>query len=117
MDVESIDDYKIPETEDGILADKIKVTISGVYDQFKAFKKTAKYKELTKSGIKVVFKPKKLEKKQKSEKQEQIIESDETDFNTILSSIISNEKNPYLFQAYQLVVNNKEVYHDDVMFL
>ena len=58
MDVEDIDDFIAPETED-----KIKVTVSGVYDQFKAFKKTKKYKEILDKGVKVVFKPKRIEKK------------------------------------------------------
>jgi DNA repair exonuclease SbcCD nuclease subunit len=57
---EDADDIDIPKTED-----KIKLSISGEYEEFKTFKKTKKYKELTSNGIKVVFKPKKKEIKTK----------------------------------------------------
>jgi DNA repair exonuclease SbcCD nuclease subunit len=107
-DVESMEDYKAPETED-----KIKITISGVYDEFKAFKKTKKYRELIKSGTKVVFKPKRLQKKKK----ENAPPIDESSFTTILTSLVNAEKNPCLCQAYELVVNNKKIADDDVFFL
>ena len=43
-DIDKIEDYKInPENDD-----KVKITISGVYDDFKAFKKTKKYKLIDK---------------------------------------------------------------------
>jgi hypothetical protein len=60
VDSEKADDIIIPETED-----KIKLSISGEYEDFKTFKKTKKYKELTQKGVKVVFKPKKAEIKKK----------------------------------------------------
>ena len=119
MDVEDIDSYKVPETED-----KIKVTLSGSYDQFKALKKTKKYKNLLEKGIKVVFKPKKLKNKkiladendEKIEIDDEII-SNVTDFKTILGSIVNDEKDPYLVQAYELIVNGKFFQIDDIMFL
>lgn len=110
-DVASMEDFKTPETKD-----KIKITISGVYDEFKAFKKTKKYKELIKSGTKVVFKPKKLRKKKDEEKDETPEPIDESSFNTILSSLVGNEKNKYLYQAYELVVNDKKISVDDIFF-
>jgi DNA repair exonuclease SbcCD nuclease subunit len=119
MDVEDIDDYKVPETED-----KIKVTLSGNYDQFKALKKTKKYKKLLEQGIKVIFKPKKLKKKKikldDNGKEIEVvdeIQSNATDFTTILGSIINDQKDPYLVQAYELIINGKQMVLDDVMFL
>jgi DNA repair exonuclease SbcCD nuclease subunit len=116
MDVDALDDYEVPNTED-----KIKVTVSGVYDQFKALKKTRKYKELLEKGVKVVFKPKKLEKQKKVLEDGTEVAADTelstTDFQGILSSIVNDQKNPYLVQAYELVVNNRKMGHDDVMFL
>lgn len=103
--VQDIEEYELPQTED-----KIKITLSGVYDEFKAFKKTKKYRELLKDGIKIVFKPKKIQ----NEKNEP---SDETDFQKILSSLVLKEKNPQLFQLYELVINNKNILEDDIMFL
>jgi DNA repair exonuclease SbcCD nuclease subunit len=108
MDVENIDDYKIPETDD-----KIKITVSGVYDQFKALKKTKKYKKLIKNGVKVVFKAKKIE--HKDDVPPSI--SGETVFTTILNEIIHQQKNNYLYETYELVVNSKKVKHDDVIFI
>ena len=108
MDVEALDDYELPETED-----KIKITISGVYDQFKALKKTKKYKKLIKDGVKVVFKAKKIEPETKVS--ENI--ANETEFATILSEIVNQQKDSYLYETYELIVNNKQVTHDDVMYL
>jgi DNA repair exonuclease SbcCD nuclease subunit len=111
-DVESMKDYVPPETED-----KIKLTISGVYDDFKAFKKTKKYKELTKQGTKIVFKPKKIQVEEKEEGKEEKFEVDESDFNRILTTLISNEKSSFLHQVFELVVNNRTIEEEDILFL
>lgn len=100
MDVNDIDDYKIPDTKD-----KIKLTVSGVYDEFKALKKTKKYKELIEDGVKVVFKPKITEDK-KSSSQERNTNNKISGFNEILYDIVKKEKNTYLNEAYEIVVNN-----------
>lgn len=114
-DIESINDIKPIENED-----KVKISISGLYDEFKAFKKTKKYKELISSGTKVVFKPKKIkyEDHEKKDEKEQPIQSvEETDFIKILQSLINNDKNNYLYQVYELVVNNKNINEEDILFL
>ena len=108
MDVENVDDYEFPDTDD-----TIKITVSGVYDQFKALKKTKKYKKLIKDGVKVVFKAKKIE-------HEKVVSDNivnETAFTTILGEIINQEKNSYLYETYELVVNNKQVPSGDVVYL
>ena len=120
MDVEDVDNYEVPVTED-----KLKVTLSGNYDQFKALKKTKKYKKLLEKGVKVVFKPKKLKKKKKKKLDEDgnevevvdEVQSSGTDFKTILGSIVNDQRDPYLVQAYELIVNGKQMGLDDVMFL
>ena len=119
IDVEDIDNYEIPKTED-----TVKLTVSGNYDEFKALKKTKKYKNLLEQGLKVVFKPKKLNKTKKEVNKEGCeidvideVQSNGTDFKTILSSIITVQKNPYLLKAYELIVNGKEIGIDDVIFL
>ena len=45
MDVEDIEGYSTPDTKD-----TIKVTVSGSYEQFKALKRTKKYKDMLKEG-------------------------------------------------------------------
>ena len=107
-DVENIEDLKLPETED-----KVRVTISGVYDDFKAFKKTKKYRELIKKGTKVVFKAKKIQVNDT----EDTTETEETDFSKILSVLVNTEKNPFLYELYELILNNKEISAEDVLFL
>jgi len=109
-DIEDLEDYKINKSED-----KIKITVSGNYEQFKSFKKTQKYKDIITSGTKVVFKPKKIEKKVINDSSSNTIETNDNNFKTILNNIITNEKNTYLFQAYQLVINDKEYNCDDVI--
>jgi len=108
MDVEDIDDYTPPKTED-----KVKVTLTGSYEQFKALKRTKKYKSLITSGTKVVFKPKKLVYKEIAPEEH----TDGTSFSSILNRLIISEKDPYLNQAYELVVNEKKSGVDDIIFL
>ena len=113
MNVEEIDSYNIPETED-----QIKVTLKGDYNEFKAVKKTKKYKNLVDKGVKVVFKPQKEKVVQNNT--EEKVESDnttDTSFNKILSNMINEQKNPYLLQTYELIINGKEMKIEDVLFL
>lgn len=95
IDVENVDDFVLPPT-----LDKIKLTVSGVYEEFKSLKKTRKYKKLIKDGIKIVFKPKKLE----SEKvvSESILS--ENLFSTILSEIVKQENDSRLLEIYHLII-------------
>lgn len=115
MDVEDIDNYQVPDT-----ADQIKVTLNGNYDQFKALKKTKTYKNLVDKGLKVVFKPKKVKKRVQEGKEE--VKQEEhshegANFSNILGQIITEQRNPYLMQSYELVVNGKDMKLDDIMFL
>ena len=121
MDVTDIDDYTPPDTQD-----KTKLTLSGNYDEFKAFKKTQKYKKLWDDGLKVVFKPKKLNKKKAKKNGEEgggeteeteLAPNGNTDFRQILSDIVDREKNPYLLETFELIVNNREVSMDNVMYV
>jgi DNA repair exonuclease SbcCD nuclease subunit len=96
--VEDIEDLIIPETQD-----KIKISVTGVYDQFKSLKKTKKYKDLVKKGIKVVFRVKEIK-----ETEEKAV-SQSISFNNILEETITKKKDKYLYQTYQLVVKNKVV--------
>ena len=108
MDVENVDDYELPNTDD-----KIKITVSGVYDEFKALKKTKKYKKLVENGIKVIFKANKIEHDKKLS--DNIL--NETIFTNILREIVNQQKNSYLYQTYELVVNNNTITNDDILYL
>jgi len=100
VDTETIDDFVIPKDTD----DKIKVSVSGNYNEFKALKKSKKYKELIKKGVKVVFKPKRLDNVITEDINN--IDDERVEFMNILDSIIKKEGNDYLKKVYNIVLNN-----------
>ena len=77
---------------------KNKITLSGDHEEFKAFKKSKKYKNLISENIKIVFKPKKDKSSELINKDNKNLES--IDFKDILNSIVLKQKDPYLFQVY-----------------
>lgn len=119
-DISDIENINIEKTQD-----KIKLSLTGNQEEFKAFKKTKKYKDLVKDGIKVVFKNKKInfEMDEKDEnndnetKQESPLEVSENDFQDILKRLIINQKDKNLFEIYELIINDKKINATDVMFL
>ena len=116
FDIENIDDFKIVDKTE----DEIKLSLNGNYDEFKSFKKTKKYKELVKEGIKIVFKPKKKDIKIKNEKLSKIINDNTEDlanFSKIISEIILDQKDPYLSEVYELIVNNNTLKKEDILFV
>jgi DNA repair exonuclease SbcCD nuclease subunit len=101
VDTETIDDFVIPtDTED-----KIKVSVSGNYNEFKALKKSKKYKEMVKRGVKVVFKPKRLDTTISEENTMVNIEDERVEFMSILNSIIDKERDEYLKKIYSVIIN------------
>lgn len=102
MDIDDITNYKPVLNKSK--HDKLKITVSGVYDQFKAFKKTKQYKMLINNDIKVVFKAKQIE----HDTHVPISENKtETVFSDILSKIVNNKKDIYLNDMYNLIIHNK----------
>ena len=93
----------LEKVEDMTKVDKnVKLSITGNdYNEFKAFKKTEKYKELVDKGAKVTFKIKQPEIMAQRETEGEI------DFKKILYDIVSKDKG--LLEIYELVVNNREV--------
>jgi hypothetical protein len=115
MDDEKIDEYVIPEKSE----DKIRVSISGENEDFKTFKKTKKYKELIDKGVKVVFKSKKSAQILKNENLKKIVNETKNlnNFNEIFSNIIFSEKNPYLLEIYESIINNNTIKGEDIMII
>ena len=114
-DVDDMEDFSALNTKD-----KVKITVSGSYDQFKAFKKTQKYKDIIDTGTKVIFKPKRADVKKSKHDIENIAEiaKGQNNFKEILSDLILSEKNIHLSQVYEFVVNNNnQISHDDIFFL
>lgn len=110
LDVDKAQDFALIESKDSL-----KLSISGEYSEFKAFKKTKKYKDLIQSGTKVVFKPKRVEVKHNAEKIASVM--NETDFTKILSILIERERNPHLYELHEKIVNDSDVKAEDVIFL
>lgn len=103
MDVQDVETFELPKTKD-----KLRVTVKGGYEEFKTFKKTNKYKDLVKHGVKVVFRPRKI-------KEEKEVKCGE--FRDVLHRLILETKDSYLLEVYEFVVNNKEIKADDVIFV
>lgn len=104
--VEDVDEWQCPKTDD-----KIRLTIKGDMNEFKTLKKSKKYKELVKKGVKVVFKPLKTV----METSEGIV-SDEN-FSSVLKELVAKEKDPYLYSMWEQVLNDKIVHPNDIMVL
>ena len=93
MDMDKMDTFVPVESKDDV-----KITLSGSYDDFKAFKKTEKFKSLSQTRTKLVFKIKKTDKVEKEQ-------TEECDFLRILNNLISVEE----MEFYELVINNNDV--------
>jgi DNA repair exonuclease SbcCD nuclease subunit len=93
--IDEIDDWEIPEEakikEVDDTHDNYKVTVKGTPSEFKAFKKSNKYKELIKEDIKIVFKHVQQELKDTSSLT-QPTKADVVSFNDILVGLIKNDK-------------------------
>lgn len=126
IDVDDFDNFDVDKNKNNY-NDKVKVSVSGSYEEFKTLKKTNKYKDMIDKGnIQVVFKTKKKELKRIKEHLSEQIENQKNNdqdkngsvsFRNILSEFIKNEKNPYLFETYEFIINNKLVKTDDVIYL
>jgi hypothetical protein len=114
MNIEDVDEYVVPLTED-----KIKVSISGGFEDFKTFKKTKKYKELVNEGVKVVFKPKRIEKRLKDATIQDSIDKNKgsSNFKEILEEMIDKNKDVYLRQVFDVIINNKDMDAQDILYL
>jgi len=108
-DVAEIQDY-VPKKGE---KDQVKITVSGNYEEFKSLKKTAKYKEIIKTGTKIVFKPKKITVEEKTENPQE----NEADFQKILAHLVLGEKNVELYRLYELIINNKVLPEDEQIIL
>lgn len=116
MNVEDIDEYNIEED----IEDKIKLSVTGNYEQFKALKKTKKYKDIIDKGVKISFKQKKLEREEREEGGEEGEEKKEVDgveFKRVLEEMINKKKDEYLLQAFEYVINGRALNVEDVFFL
>lgn len=105
LPIDKVDAYVFPTTDDDI-----KLSISGSHEDFKAFKKTEKFKQLTKEGAKIVFKVEESTASTLSTSSSTLSTSsteEQCDFKNILKNLVDVSQNPLLTQYFELVVNNK----------
>ena len=100
MDMDKIDDFVPKQTED-----QLKITLNGNYDEFKTFKKSEKYKELSKNGTKIVFKTKKIKEIDKPV----LPELNANGFRDILYNLVIDTRDESLLEFYELIINNKKI--------
>ena len=116
IDIEDVEEYIIPETEDDI-----KLTINSTYEEFKIFRKSAKYLDITRAGIRIVHKNKKVKIKKdqtESSNPDTTDEIDETDnaeqemitfaqnqgnFANIVEMLVSKEQNADLLSDFNYI--------------
>lgn len=79
--------------------DKIKLTISGTYSEFKSIRKTKKYRNTIKKGIKIVFKP-----KNPPVSDENNSNVNETNFTEILRKLVYEIKDNELHNTYERLI-------------
>jgi DNA repair exonuclease SbcCD nuclease subunit len=104
VEMDDIDDFVLKETKD-----QVKLTLTGNPDDFKAFKDTKKYKELSKKGVKIAFKADKEYELTKKENISKIVDEENHDFKTILQELISKENDKNLQEFFELIINGREV--------
>nr|QBK85378.1 MAG: DNA repair exonuclease [Iridovirus LCIVAC01] len=103
INIEDVGEFK--EKKDS--RDHIKLCVKGTYEEFKSFKKTRQYKDLTAQGVKIAYKPQQL--KEVEEVQENIV------FTDILYKLVMKEKNGYLLKSYNHVLHNKNEDDDSII--
>jgi DNA repair exonuclease SbcCD nuclease subunit len=97
-DIEDLEDFKIDSCNN---YDNIKLSISGNVESFKTFKKTKKYKKMIDNGIKIVFKPKKIDIINKENKDK---EYKDNSFKSILHDLIEKENDKNLYDIYNILI-------------
>jgi DNA repair exonuclease SbcCD nuclease subunit len=94
MDMDQISDFT-PNAS----SDKLRITLSGSYEEFRVFRKSKKYKELTKQNVKIVYRT----KGNNMEVESKPVVRD--NFYDILDELVNDEKDDYMRQVYKQILN------------
>lgn len=105
-DLQGLEDMKTD--DDKKRNDKIRVNVTCSVEEFKSLKKSKKFKELAKSGAKIVCKPEKIQVADNEViKKIANITEDKGDFMTILQGLIDEEDDSNLQKLYREIVLEK----------
>lgn len=110
LDIDSIRNFS---SEQSVKEEEIKISLKCTNSEFKTFKNSYKYKELTKLGLKIIHKSQDTETKNIKSND---LSSDDH-FDSRLKDTIIQKQNPYLTQAYELIINNQEIDTGDIFYL
>lgn len=92
MDISELKNYVVRHTKD-----KIRITLSGSYEEFKVFSKSKKFKELVKNNIKVVYKNRDIQTTHHTTKVNE-------NFYENLWRLVEEEGNEYMKTLYKEIV-------------
>jgi DNA repair exonuclease SbcCD nuclease subunit len=93
MDIDRISNFTLTDTKN-----KIRITLTGTFEEFKVFKKSKKYKELVKNNVKIVYRRKVVE-----EESEKVVSEN---FYDILYKLVESENNTHMMQLYNEIISN-----------
>lgn len=84
--------------------DQIKLTVTGSHHEFKALKKTKRFKDLISEGVKIVFKPEKVD----LEINENLLRKSDhgEDFHKIINELVTQENNIFLKRSYDIIFHS-----------
>lgn len=101
-DLEALHDMKIDDTQK---RDLVRLNVACSLEEFKSFKKSKTFKDLSKKGAKIVCKPEKVQitEGELGKKVSEIVE-DKGDFLEILKGLIEEEKDEKLEKLYREIV-------------
>lgn len=111
LEIENVQEYlDTTEIENN---DKIRLTLSGDFQEFKTFTKSKTYKELIKKGIKVKYNKNKVSLTEFNKGE---IEKD-IDFNKVLYEKVHSETNPYLTAVYERIFLGYNTTEKDILYI
>ena len=116
MEMDELEDFDINTLEPGT---EYKLTVDGSYEEFEAFKKTVKYKTISKRA-KVIFKHKRSFIQEKKERVNDIKEKKEPQksFKEILEELVTKEEDQLLSDLLNTIVFNRHVENtDDIIII
>jgi len=110
VNINELSSFEYNKTNDN----KLRLTVKGSYDEFKAVKKTSKYKKLIADGVKIMF-------KHMSENTIEDIsinsEENTTCFLDVLHRVVLDKKDTYLLCEYDKIMHNKTTNPENFFFL
>ena len=112
-DIDNIDEIKFKDKDI-----EYKIVFNGEQSEFDSFRKTNKYKNIKKLGVKLDFKHKRVIINNKKRDLKKQIKELTKSFNEILKDLIDKENNDYIKDMFlNIVLNQSKIENDDIIIL